>query len=131
MALVVDGKIGARPQPLPYNGKDLDALALGAQLLIWDPGLVIVELQQIRSGQSGAMSIGANYGRILATLEIGGWPYRVATPLTWKRVYGIKAGSDKKASFAAARRVWGRDFDALGLGATKEGLVEAMLIAGI
>lgn len=46
-----------------------------------------------REGGQSAMTIGANYGRILATLELLALPYIEVTPKVWQRALRLTGGS--------------------------------------
>lgn len=120
--------------PMPILVRDVDAMELRGLLMTVGADKVVVELQSVRNAQAGALRIGANYGRLLATVELLGLPCREVTPAVWARKAGIppklKPGREKKdGSFAAARRTWGAAFDALGLKRSQDGPVDALLIA--
>ena len=133
VALLSDPDTILRVEAMPILNKEVQSGWLYALIDAFCPSQVIVERQMIMSGQRGAMAIGSNFGRILAAIEIASVPYTLVTPTSWNRRAGIPAklkGKDKKeASFAAARRTWGRQFDRLGLRPTQDGQVEALLIA--
>jgi len=119
--------------PLPYLDRQVDVRALATLIELHDPDKVALELQSIMGGQSGAMAIGSNYGRILAVIELAGVPYRIVTPASWSKAVGIPRGlsgkAKKEAAYVAAQRMWGQTFSNLNLKPTDDGLVEALLIA--
>ena len=119
--------------PMPVLDKKIDVRALIVMLEIMGPDLVVIEQQSIRPMQSGAMAIGANYGRLLACVEALSLPHRIITPAQWNKAAGIKAGltgrAKKEASYALCRRTWGAAFDRLGLRPAQDGQYEAALIA--
>ena len=69
--------------------------------------LCVVEKQQARpmQGRSGSIMM-AEYGKILATLEICGIPYTEVTPRNWQKhiLPPFKKGESKKCSIAHAKQ---------------------------
>lgn len=121
-------------ESLPYLDRAVDVPSLQAWMNLWAPECqVTIERQGHRGGQAGVYTILTNYGRLMATMEMEGIRFKEVTPAVWNKDLGIdpgKIGKEKKeASFAVARRIWGRDFDGLGLRPTEDGKVEALLIA--
>ena len=87
--------------PLPYSDGFVNVSKLKALVSSYRPTLAFVELQQIRSGQSGAMAIGANYGAILATLRLEGLYVEEVAPQRWQEeTIGTGHKDTKKASIA-------------------------------
>lgn len=119
--------------PMPVLDKRVQVNEVITLLDMMAPSLVVVELQSIRNGQAGALAIGANYGRVLAAIECLGLPHRIVSPISWNKRAGIPAGLSgrpkKEASYAVAKRTWGKAFDALKLPISKDGQYEALLIA--
>lgn len=119
---------------LPYVGKQVDVLALRSLFYIWNPDRAVVEQQSIRSGQAGALSIGANYGRILGVLETLEVPHKIVTPAKWNKAAGIKPGTagaaKKDQSYLVAKKLWGGElYNEFGLTRKTDGPIEALLIA--
>lgn len=72
------------------------------------PDKVLIEKQSIRGGQGGGITIGSNYGRILAILELNNIDYETVHPSTWsswlKKVTGDKrSGKQPKIEFALSQ----------------------------
>ena len=130
------GVVGAggpiEAHPMPRLGKAVDVRSL-RDILGQYSGVfvqVIIEQQSIRPRQSGAMTIGANYGRLLGLLEADAWPYHVVTPAQWNRALKIPSGltgtAKKQAAYKVAQDRWGHVLD---LRPQNDGQVEALLIA--
>ena len=130
---ILENRLPVWAGKLPYIGKQVDVSGLRALIEIYQPDEIRVERQSIRQRQAGAMTIGSNFGRILAVVELSGVAHRVPTPSTWKAKAKIRAGLSGKAakeeSFLVAQRLWGKAFDRLQLRPTQDGPVEALLIA--
>lgn len=126
-----DGRV-VETWPMPVLGKEVDSVEIH-QLLTEMRPQVVLERAGLRGGQSGALTIGANYGRLLAAVEIAGCPLCLCTPVQWSKHFsipsGLKGPQKKAQSFLAARNVWGQAFTDLGLTKSKDGQVEALLIA--
>ena len=123
---------GMRTPLLKHGKRDVvDTAALNAWLpeLGSVPSAVVIEQVSSRPGQ-GSTS-GFNFGRHTGAVE--GWavalhvPVRWVTPVVWKRVIGIPAGSDKRASLDRARLEFGPSqiWDVM----ANDGIAEAALIA--
>lgn len=129
-----DGKpIRSTPMPLLDKRVRTDLIMLEIDLNLGPDDMVVVELQSIRQAQKGAMAIGANYGRIMAAVEMSGRPNREITPTQWNRHFSIPAGlkgrPKKEASYHTCRQLWGKRFSDLDIPISKDGLYEALLIA--
>lgn len=74
--------------PLLNNGR-VDVQKIKALISFHQPSLVVVERQQIRSGQKGAMAIGENYGRLTGTIDCCRVDYIDPTPQKWQKHFGI------------------------------------------
>ena len=94
---------------------------------------VTLELQRVMGGQGGGLTIGCNWGRLRALVELEGIPHQIITPVQWSKYFKIPAKlpakEKKQHSFAAARRIWGDAFNDLKIGVSKDGMVDALLIA--
>jgi hypothetical protein len=130
IAFLEDGRIAAR-YPLPVVGRQVDVRATAVLLGVHEPGFTWIEQQSIRPRQAGALTIGTNYGRLLAVLELDGWPHRDVSPAAWSRAAGIPAkisgGPRREAAWLVARRLWGDQIGALK--PAQDGMVAALLIA--
>ena len=84
--------------PIIKSKRIVDVGALQDLLIRHKPYIVYVERQRIMSKQAGAITTGANYGRILATLELCGIDYVEVAPKEWMAViYGkLKKGLTKQ-----------------------------------
>lgn len=101
------------------NGRIVDVLGLVD--IINDqipacPDVVIIEQQQIRRGQRGALTIGTNYGRILAMIEYlllpaPGESRRIVTvhPRTWTAAFGLDNGDKDKEQHIRVARKYGAE----------------------
>lgn len=60
-----------------------------------DPQLIFIEkiLLTGREGGQSAMTIGSNYGRIMALLELMGITHEEVPPRVWQHALGLKSGS--------------------------------------
>lgn len=132
VSLLVEDHI-ATVEALPHFDGKIDSRKLYSWLELWDPDLVLIERQSIFKGQGGAMTIGANYGRILCVVELLELPHRETLPMAWNKAVGIKPGltarAKKEASYAACVRTWGKAFTRLAIPKAKDGLYESLLIA--
>lgn len=99
--------------------------------------LVALEKPSVRPGQnpSGTLTMGMNWGRLQAALELSDAEYVVVTPQTWRRGLGIPQGSTrdqcKEGALDMARTQF-PDLDLLpGTRRIKphDGLVDAVLLA--
>lgn len=82
----------AYPMPLLEDGK-VDVGKMQSLIIFHDVTFAVIERQQIRSGQKGAMAIGENYGRLTATLALCGITYADPTPQKWQKYF--KVSGDK------------------------------------
>lgn len=118
---------------MPIADKKVDVIDLILRLDLHEPDRVWIESQTIMARQKGAMAIGANFGRVMASVEYLRLRHKQVTPTQWNKAIGIPAGlkgrAKKEASYAACGRLWGRDFDRLGIRPAQDGLYEALLIA--
>ena len=79
------------------------------------------------------MTIGTNFGRLLASCEATGRAYKVISPTNWKRKAGIKpkvTGKEKKeVSFECCRRTFGVEaVQRMNLRVNSDGQCDALLI---
>lgn len=76
------------------DGK-LDVVLLSEYLFLTEPDAVFVEKIFLtgREGGQSALTIGSNYGRILAALEMSHLTYTEVQPRFWQRALGLKGGS--------------------------------------
>lgn len=83
-----------------------------------------------KQGMASAMTIGENFGRILAALEVTSIPYRKINPATFRAAIGLPKGQDKELT---ARWVssWAPDFTLPrgSRGALKDGETDAAALA--
>lgn len=132
LAVLKDGRL-KHAIPLPIFDRKVAVHELQLQLGMWPDPTIAVELQGIRPNQAGAMTILGNYGRIMAIIELGGWPHKEITPAQWSRAFipaGLTGKAKKQASYSAAVRVFGMDtLDRLKIRPSTDGMVEAALIA--
>lgn len=115
--------------PLPCDGRNLDVPAL-KELLTGTLNLrAYIEKPMIMGRQSGALVIGTNYGRILATIELMRIPYREITPAQWKKkLLGKTEG--KGAAIALAKTLFPSvELVQPGCKVAHDGVAEALLIA--
>lgn len=82
------------PMPLLKNGK-IDVLKLSSLVSFHKPSLVVIERQQIRSGQRGAMAIGENYGRLTGTIDCCRVKYIDPTPQKWQKYFDITGDKEE------------------------------------
>lgn len=123
--------------PMPVLNKTLDCITLseiiGAAGWSDDDIRVAVERQGYRLGQTGVGTVLVNYGRILATLELGRCRYVEVTPPVWNRALKIPAGlkgrAKKGEAFRIASQRWPGAIGQYNLTPSKDGMVEALLIA--
>lgn len=118
---------------MPKLKSVIDVVELAAMFEMMQPKMTVVERQSIRAGQGAALTIGANYGRILATLEICRLPYRLVTAAQWKKragfPHGAKGKEKQEAAYELARREFGdKVLQEFRLKVTTDGPVEAMLM---
>lgn len=82
---------------LRFSGTDskLDITALAYMLQHHKPEVVCLEQIFLagREGGRSAMTIGSNYGRITAVLDLMGIAYTETTPRVWQRTLGLESGS--------------------------------------
>ena len=73
----------------------LDISSFAHFLSAYTPELVVIEKIFLagREGGRSAMTIGSNYGRITATLDLIGASYTEVTPRVWQKALGLKSGS--------------------------------------
>jgi hypothetical protein len=126
-----DGSV-AGVAPLPYLGRQVDVVALDWLLDTMQPAFTWVELQVIRQSQAGALSVGANFGRLLGLLELRAMPHDTATPKGWMHRAGLPSGLKhgkprNDAMYLAAKKLWGAQIDQLR--PSNDGQVAALLIA--
>lgn len=76
------------------DGK-ISAYALSAWMFSYHPDHVFIEKIFLtgREGGQSAMTIGANYGRIMAAIESCEFNHTEITPKTWQSALGLKGGS--------------------------------------
>jgi len=76
------------------NGK-LDFNALANWIWSYHPHHIFIEKIFLtgREGGQSAMTIGANYGRIMAAIESCEYNHTEITPKTWQSALGLKGGS--------------------------------------
>ena len=76
------------------DGK-LDVVLLSEYLFLTEPDAVFIEKIFLtgREGGQSALTIGSNYGRILAALEMSHLTYTEVQPRFWQRALGLKGGS--------------------------------------
>lgn len=76
------------------NGK-IDVQSLASFFLRQSPDHIFVEeiFLSGREGGRSAMTIGSNYGRIMAVVEGSQIPYTEVMPRVWQRALGLKGGS--------------------------------------
>jgi len=120
--------------PLPKLVRIIDVVELCAILNSMAPRIVYIEQQVIMQGQKGALSLGANYGRVLAAVEMCRLPHRIVTPVQWKAKAGfipkLTPAEKKEAAFEICRRTFGGDIMAqLNLTVPRDGPNEALLLA--
>lgn len=120
--------------PMPKLKSIVDVVELSNMMKSMEPRRVYIERQSILAGQGAALTIGSNYGRLLAVCELLGVPYTLVTPGQWKKRCGFPTGCKGKEKAEAAFELVRRDFgdpvvQKLGLKVTRDGPVEALLIA--
>jgi Holliday junction resolvasome RuvABC endonuclease subunit len=80
-----------------FKAKDgkLDVVLLREYLFLTQPDAVFIEKIFLtgREGGQSVMTIGSNYGRILAALEMSHLTYTEVPPRVWQRALGLKGGS--------------------------------------
>lgn len=70
---------------MPLNRPRIDTTGLSRRLEFFGgSGIAYVEKQHVRGNQGGNFTIGVNYGRILAVLEMLHIPYTEVDPKTWQ-----------------------------------------------
>lgn len=67
--------------------------------------LVVIEKPFLTGAEGGqsALTIGANYGRLLAAIEFNPLPYAEVPPKVWQRSLGLKGGSRKEIKQSAQK----------------------------
>ena len=122
-----------RTDLMPVVGSDIDIREVRYMLPTHDDLHVTLELQRVMALQGGKLTTGKNWGRLLALCELEGIPHQIITPAQWSQHFKIKSklpkAEKKQHSFAAARRIWGDAFNDLKIGVSKDGMVDALLIA--
>lgn len=100
--------------PVPgYLVGDFDARSFVAEIRAltgrWRP--LVIETPMIMARQKGALAIGANYGQLLACLQLADVPYVRVTPAAWSRSIigspptgGWADGAKKQAAVDSCRR---------------------------
>jgi hypothetical protein len=120
-------------EPMPTLAGKVDVRTLAGWFDLWSPDFTLVELQHIKNGQTGAMTIGPNYGRILACLELAELPHREVPPAVWMRGAQVKPGlkgkEKKEAQFVAAKKAFGAQLGEHKLTPARDGPIAALLIA--
>lgn len=138
MAALVDGDpVGVWDLPLRAGpaGREIDPRALRgliADVRAWHPGADAVACVEAAWGRPGEgvrnpFSLGVEFGRLLATLELAGLRAELVPPATWKREAGLLK-QDKSASRALARQRFPAMADRLAR-VKDHGRAEALLIA--
>jgi hypothetical protein len=100
---VLDGA-HARCEPLPVRGGRVDVSALLSLLPSWQ-GCAFVEQPFVRRGQAGVLTMCANYGRVLAALELRGYSVCEVSPRVWQRRFGI-SGETKGQSLRLSAELY-------------------------
>jgi hypothetical protein len=115
---------------LPYDGTSLDVHRLQDILTVEGDCRIFIEKPMVLARQGGSMTMGTNYGRILATIELMKMPYREVSPQTWiSKILG-KTGGDKGFALAKVKQLFPNA--ELVLPRCKkphDGIVDALLIA--
>lgn len=100
LALMADDGKPVDAITMPRDGRSVDVCALQDAFIRWGAHSgnirAVVERQQVRARQAGNMTIGANYGRILATLDLCGIEYEEVRPQDWQAA--ILPDGDTKAA---------------------------------
>ena len=93
--------------PLPVDGKDLDVIALFNLVQCGQQKKAFIEVPFLPANQSGGLTTGANYGRILAVLTLLKVPTQKVTPTTWSnKMLGKKETRSKGANIALAKQLF-------------------------
>jgi crossover junction endodeoxyribonuclease RuvC len=93
--------------PLPVDGKDLDVTALFELVKCGQQKKAFVEVPFLPANQSGALTNGTNYGRILAVLTLLKVPTQKVTPVSWSnKMLGKKETRSKGANIALAKQLF-------------------------
>ena len=92
---------------IPHTDDGINAPELFRLLRELEPDHVVVERASSRPGQSvsAMFKYGQAYGTILGVVGAAYLPYSLITPASWKGAMRL-AGKDKKASLAAAVRLY-------------------------
>ena len=134
IAIFQNGELlGCERMPLASGTIDVSALQ---QIIIENRAeSAVIEKQHTRGGQGGNLTIGANYGRILAVLELCGVPYREVHPSKWTAKIRqwlandlIPVSKDKKALSATYCQHMGYDVPVLRSGRLHDGCTDAVCI---
>ena len=72
--------------------KRIDVCAIQDLLIAANPARVCIEMQSLYRHQGGGMTIGANYGRLTAVVELCGFPLVEVEPKKWQATLGINGG---------------------------------------
>lgn len=79
----------------------VDVAALQDFLIRVAPNSAVVERPYILGRQKGALTIGANFGRLTATLDLCGVPYTLVRPQSWQKEVLVVGGDDTKEASVA------------------------------
>ena len=130
---LVRGREVIRMDPMPARSGRILPREVMTWLNLFEPTAVAIEVQRVIPGQGANLKIGANYGILLACLDLYGEPYIEVTPVVWNRRAKIKSNlprrEKKAASYSVAEREFGRSFRDKAVPVSKDGLYEAALIA--
>jgi hypothetical protein len=91
----IDDEMNFAVEKLPVKDGKIDVLALTRDLQYLNPTHVFIEKIFLtgREGGQSAMTIGSNYGRLMALLELKDITLIEVQPRFWQRALGLKGGS--------------------------------------
>lgn len=87
------------------KGSQIDGNAFYDWLCDMCADLVVIEKPFLTGAEGGqsALTIGSNYGRLLAALDFHPIPYAEVPPKVWQRALGLKGGSRKEIKQSAQK----------------------------
>jgi hypothetical protein len=86
--------------PLLADGKTLDVEALQDIVIAENVRIAYVETQHVRARQGGSFTIGSNFGRLSATLDLCGVKWHELTPQQWQKALGLTGDKAEHIAYA-------------------------------